>query len=173
MKTKLILSALSLTLLGGCASTYIPQPAPESVAQNLVMLPMAARKCNMEPFVIANLDGAIEYSKSTWASEPERYTAMYNYLIKHAETFDFTPEYCKDVEIAAYKFIREADAHRQKVERNAQIQRENQRQLNQDLKDLNRDLQHMNRDNMQMYQNMQRNNRQCLTNSYTGITTCV
>ncbi|MBM4922445.1 hypothetical protein HYO37_15165 [Vibrio parahaemolyticus] len=171
MKTKLILSAVSLTLLGGCASTYTPQPAPENVVREIVMIKAAARLCKMEPYIIANLDMAIDVAKSTWASEPERYAAGYNSLMAQADQFD--PSVCDNVEITVHKAIRAADEYKKNKERNAQIQRENQRQLNHDLQQLNRDMQQMNRDNMQLYQNMRNNNRQCLTNSYTGITTCV
>lgn len=175
MKSKIILSAITLSILSGCASTYTPQPAPQDVANRIAGMPVVARMCKLEPHLIAELDGAAEYSKSTWKSEPVRYNTLYGQASTYANENSemFTKEYCRNFEIAVHSFINEGYAHKQQAERNAQIARENQRQLNQDMQQLNRDMQQMNRDNMQIYQNMQRNNRQCLTNSFTGITTCV
>ncbi|MGR5159704.1 hypothetical protein [Vibrio owensii] len=172
MKTKLVLSVITLSVLCGCASTTL-QSAPDEAMMLFLGMPIAARKCNLEASLIAGVDEASTYAQSTWKYEPERFNTARTAMMSDAETFEFTAEYCKNVEIEAYRAISQAQKHLDQSRINAQIQRENQRQLNQDLQQLNRDLQQMNRDNMQIYQNMQNSNRQCFTNSFTGITTCV
>lgn len=93
---------------------------PEDALEVVIGLPIAMQKCKLNADIVVKATKATEYAKENWLNEPERFNAKREEILKESETFDFTEDFCYQVDILAHQAIADLEEIKARKAREAE-----------------------------------------------------